>query len=125
MQMDVDFSHDPEHIPALIEAAADADLVLGSRYVAGGGVTDWGLAAGAQPRRLLVRAHRPRRAGQGPHRRLQVLPARAARAAGVRGFQTAGFGFQVEVTYRALRSGARVREVPIQLPRPPGRERRR
>jgi putative flippase GtrA len=40
MQMDVDFSHDPRHIPSLIAAAADADLVIGSRYVAGGGVTD-------------------------------------------------------------------------------------
>ena len=48
--MDVDFSHDPQHIPALIAAAADADLVLGSRYVAGGGVADWGLT-----RRLLSR----------------------------------------------------------------------
>src|SRR5829696_407441 len=44
MQMDVDFSHDPKHIPALIAATSDADLVIGSRYVAGGGVTDWGLA---------------------------------------------------------------------------------
>src|SRR6266508_806806 len=41
-QMDADFSHDPQDLPRLLEAAADADLVLGSRYVRGGGVTDWG-----------------------------------------------------------------------------------
>ena len=69
IQMDADFSHDPKHIPALIEAAAEADLVLGSRYVAGGGVDELGpLPPSAQPRRLLVRAHRPRprRSGTSP-----------------------------------------------------------
>ena len=50
IQMDADFSHDPEHLPALIAAAADADLVLGSRYVAGGGVDRLGPAAPALSR---------------------------------------------------------------------------
>src|SRR5881398_1789079 len=50
LEMDSDFSHDPKDLPRLIEAAADADLVLGSRYVPGGGVVDWGLG-----RRLLSR----------------------------------------------------------------------
>src|SRR3954465_11753740 len=50
MEMDADFSHDPADLPRLVAAAADADLVLGSRYVPGGGVTDWGLF-----RRLLSR----------------------------------------------------------------------
>src|SRR5215218_5532163 len=50
MEMDSDFSHDPADIPRLVAAAEDADLVLGSRYVEGGGVTDWGLA-----RRLISR----------------------------------------------------------------------
>jgi dolichol-phosphate mannosyltransferase len=114
MQMDADFSHDPEAVPSLIAAARDADLVLGSRYVAGGGVTDWGLA-----RRLLSRG--------GSWYARTVLGVRVKDLTGgfkcfrrevleglaFSGFQTAGFGFQVEVTYRALQSGARVREIPI------------
>ena len=58
LEMDADFSHDPADLPRLIAAAGRADLVLGSRYVRGGGVADWGLG-----RRLLVReahARRPR-----------------------------------------------------------------
>ena len=50
LEMDSDFSHDPADLPRLIAAAEDADLVLGSRYVPGGGVTDWGLG-----RRLVSR----------------------------------------------------------------------
>ena len=80
VQMDADFSHDPADVPRLIAAAKDADLVLGSRYVEGGGVGEWGRRAPRDlPRRqpyarLLARARRPR-----PDRRLQVLPARGAR----------------------------------------------
>jgi dolichol-phosphate mannosyltransferase len=114
MQMDVDFSHDPAAVPSLIEAASDADLVLGSRYVAGGGVTDWGLA-----RRLLSRG------GSWYARTILGVPVRDLTGGfkcfrrdllerlAASGFQTAGFGFQVEMTYRALRAGARVQEVPI------------
>ena len=123
MQMDVDFSHDPKHIPALIAAAADADLVLGSRYVAGGGVTDWGLT-----RRLLSRG------GSWYARTVLGVPVRDLTGGfkcfrrellerlAPSGFQTAGFGFQVEVTYRAVRArraGARGADP---LPRPPGRQ---
>jgi dolichol-phosphate mannosyltransferase len=116
MQMDVDFSHDPKHLPALIAAAADADLVIGSRYVAGGGVTDWGLA-----RRLLSRG------GSWYARTVLGVPVRDLTGGfkcfrrellerlTLSGFQTAGFGFQVEVTYRAIRAGARVHEVPIRF----------
>jgi dolichol-phosphate mannosyltransferase len=116
MQMDVDFSHDPRHIPALIAGAADADLVIGSRYVEGGGVADWGLA-----RRLLSRG------GSWYARTVLGVPIRDL-TGGFKcfrrdllerlepaTFKTAGFGFQVEVTYRALREGARVREVPIRF----------
>jgi dolichol-phosphate mannosyltransferase len=116
MQMDVDFSHDPRHIPALIAAAADADLVIGSRYVDGGGVADWGLA-----RRLLSRG------GSWYARTVLGVPVRDL-TGGFKcfrrellerlepsTFKTAGFGFQVEVTYRALRAGADVREVPIRF----------
>ena len=79
LEMDADFSHDPADIPRLIAAAADADIVLGSRYVEGGGVTDWGLVRRIVSRGgLLVRARRARRSRARPDRRLQVLPARGA-----------------------------------------------
>jgi dolichol-phosphate mannosyltransferase len=114
MQMDADFSHDPKDIPSLIAAAREAELVIGSRYVAGGGVADWGLG-----RRLISRGGSwyARTVLGAPVRDLtggfkcfrRELLERLARS----GFQTAGFGFQVEVTYRALQGGARVREVPI------------
>ena len=116
MQMDVDFSHDPQHIPALIAAAADADLVIGSRYVAGGRVTDWELA-----RRLLSRG------GSWYARRVLSVPVKDLTGGfkcfrrelledlAPRSFHTAGFGFQVETTYRAVRAGARVHEVPIRF----------
>jgi dolichol-phosphate mannosyltransferase len=114
VQMDADFSHDPAHLPALIEAADSADLVIGSRYVAGGGVADWG-----RLRRLLSRG------GSWYSRKVLGIPVRDL-TGGYKcfrrellervvrdGLQTAGFGFQVEVTYRAARAGARIREVPI------------
>jgi dolichol-phosphate mannosyltransferase len=116
IQMDADLSHDPEHIPALIEAAADADLVLGSRYVAGGGVENWGLCRRAlsrggswYARTVLGVPVRDLTGGFKCFRR--ELLERLVRE----GFETAGFGFQVEVTYRSLRSGATVREVPIRF----------
>ena len=62
--MDADFSHDPADLPRLLDAVRDADLVLGSRYVAGGGVDRLGSAAAAdQPRRERVRAGAARGAG--------------------------------------------------------------
>jgi dolichol-phosphate mannosyltransferase len=114
LQMDADFSHDPKDVPALIAAAGNADVVIGSRYVAGGGVTDWGLM-----RRLLSRG------GSWYARTVLGVPVRdltggfkcfrrkVVERLAFSGFQTAGFGFQVEATYRALRAGARVHEVPI------------
>lgn len=114
VQMDADFSHDPEDVPSLIAAARDADLVIGSRYVTGGGVADWGLS-----RRLLSRV------GSWYARTILGVPVRDLTGGfkcvrrqlierlALSGFQTAGFGFQVEMTYRALRAGARVHEVPI------------
>ncbi len=114
MEMDSDFSHDPEDIPRLVAAAADADLVLGSRYVPGGGVTDWGLV-----RRLISRG------GSLYARVLLGVPVRdltggfkCFRRSTLEGLDlsnigTDGYGFQIEVTYRALKAGYRVKEVPI------------
>ena len=114
IEMDCDFSHDPKEIPRLIEAAADADLVLGSRYVAGGGVARWGLL-----RRMISRGGclyaewvlgvpvRDLTGGFKCFRRevLESLPLDEVSAA--------GYGFQIELTYRALVAGFRVTEVPI------------
>jgi dolichol-phosphate mannosyltransferase len=114
MEMDSDFSHDPGDIPRLVAAADDADLVLGSRYVPAGGVTDWGLG-----RRLISRG------GSLYARLLLGVPVRdltggfkcfrrvVLEGLDLSGVGTDGYGFQIEVTYRALRAGFRVREIPI------------
>lgn len=114
LEMDADFSHDPADLPRLVAAAHDADLVLGSRYVEGGGVTDWGVL-----RRLLSRG------GSWYARTVLGVPVRdltggfkCFRADGLSRLGldevgTDGYGFQIELTYRAVRAGLRVREVPI------------
>jgi dolichol-phosphate mannosyltransferase len=114
-EMDCDFSHDPKYLPVLLaRARAGADLVLGSRYVDGGGTVNWG------PMRKLIS-----RGGS--------LYARTILGVGVRdltgGFKcfrratlealdldsvsAQGYGFQIEMTYRALKQGFHVEEVPI------------
>jgi dolichol-phosphate mannosyltransferase len=114
MEMDCDFSHDPAAIPLLIAAAADADLVLGSRYVPGGGVERWGplrraISRGGcwYARTVLGVGVRDLTGGFKCFRRavLERIPLDEVSAA--------GYGFQVEMTYRALLLGFRVVEVPI------------
>ncbi len=114
IEMDADCSHDPADLPRLVAAAREADLVLGSRYVNGGGVTEWGLA-----RRLLSRG------GSRYARTILGLDVRDL-TGGFKCFRretlerlelervaTNGYGFQIELTYRAARAGLRVREIPI------------
>ena len=116
LQMDCDFSHDPTDIGRLVAATKDADVVLGSRYVPAGAVTDWPLL-----RRLISRGGR--------------WYARTILGVGIRdltgGFEcfrwealeallwydtrSSGDGFQIEMTHRALRADLRVREVPIEF----------
>ena len=116
IQMDADWSHDPAALPALLEpvTAGHADLVIGSRYVAGGGVEDWGLIrrfisrGGSTFARIVL--------GLGPHDLTGGFKAwRAATLAAVPfdGVRAGGYVFQIEMTYRASRLGARVAEVPI------------
>jgi dolichol-phosphate mannosyltransferase len=114
LEMDCDFSHDPHDVPRLIAAVEDgADLALGSRYVAGGGVRDWGFV-----RRTISRA-------ASIYTRLLLMPVRDA-TGGFKCFRRevleridldtvhgAGYVFQVELTYRARRAGSSVVEVPI------------
>jgi dolichol-phosphate mannosyltransferase len=114
VQMDADFSHDPLAVPALLRAAHEADLVLGSRYVDGGGTPEWPLR-----RRIISRGG--------------CVYARAILSLGIRdltggfkcwraallervladGVDSEGYVFQVETTFRAVQHGAVVRELPI------------
>jgi dolichol-phosphate mannosyltransferase len=114
LQMDSDFSHDPRDLPRLLEAARSADLAIGSRYVAGGGVSEWGLL-----RRVVSRGGSlyagailgvPQRDLTGGFKcfRREVLEAIDLDAVVAKGYV-----FQVEMTYRTLKAGFTVREVPI------------
>jgi dolichol-phosphate mannosyltransferase len=114
VQMDADFSHDPAALPELIAAAAGADLVLGSRYVDGGAVAEWG-----PTRRLISRGGSAyARAVLGVGVRdltggFKVFRRAVLQAIGYESIPARGYAFQVETTFRALRAGFRVVEVPI------------
>jgi dolichol-phosphate mannosyltransferase len=113
-EMDADFSHEPHYLGDLLEAAAGADLVLGSRYVKGGGVRDWGLA-----RRIVSR-------GGGLYARailgvdvhdltggFKCIRREVLEAIDLGSVRAEGYVFQIEVTYRAVLAGFRVKEIPI------------
>jgi dolichol-phosphate mannosyltransferase len=114
VQMDADFSHDPAYLPRLLDASRTADLVLGSRYVPGGGVTEWG------PLRRLIS-----RGGSTYARAILGLPVHdltggfkcyrrgVLEAIDLDSVASRGYAFQVEMTYRAIRAGFEVVEVPI------------
>jgi dolichol-phosphate mannosyltransferase len=113
-EMDADFSHDPADLERLLRAADDVDLVLGSRYVPGGRVEGWGLLRRVISRwgcwyaqRVLGLDVRDLTGGFKCFRR-EVLE-----AIGLETVRSQGYAFQVELTYRAVRNGFRVREVPI------------
>jgi dolichol-phosphate mannosyltransferase len=114
IEMDADFSHDPARLPALLAASREVDLVLGSRYVAGGGTVNWGLG-----RRLLSRG------GSFYARTILGLGIRdltggfkcfrreVLEAIDLPSVRSSGYAFQIELTYRAVKKGFSVREVPI------------
>ncbi len=115
VEMDADLSHDPRDVPRLLERArAGADLVLGSRYVDGGGVRDWDLL-----RRVLSRGGcRYARTVLGVGIRdltggFKVFRAATLTAIDFETVRSEGYAFQVELTYRALARGLRVEELPI------------
>jgi dolichol-phosphate mannosyltransferase len=115
-EMDADFSHDPAGLGRLLQAVRDggADLALGSRYVDGGAVTDWGLVRRAVSRGGSRYASAVLRL---PLRDLtggfKCFRAGVLRTIGLESVRSKGYAFQVELTYRAVRSGFRVVEVPI------------
>jgi dolichol-phosphate mannosyltransferase len=113
-ELDCDFSHDPADVPRLAAAAEDADLVIGSRYVPGGGTRNWGLL-----RRLISR-------GGSLYAQLVLTAPVRDLTGGFKCYRRAvletidldaihskGYAFQIETTYRALRAGFRVVELPI------------
>jgi dolichol-phosphate mannosyltransferase len=114
LEMDSDFSHDPAYLPRLLEAARRADVVLGSRYVPGGGVSDWGplrkaiSRGGSAYARLLLGVDVQDLTGGFKCFRREVLE-----AIDLDSIQARGYAFQVEMTYRAIRAGFEVVEVPI------------
>jgi len=114
LEMDADFSHDPAYLPRLLEAAQRADLVLGSRYVPGGGVSDWGplrraiSRGGSAYARFVLGVDVQDLTGGFKCFRREVLEAIDLDTIGAR-----GYAFQVEMTYRAIQRGFRVVEVPI------------
>ena len=114
LEMDCDLSHPPQVVPAMLEASADADLVLGSRYVRGGGVEGWPVS-----RKLISRG------GCAYARLVLGVPIRdltggfkcfrrwVLEALDLRNVRAGGYAFQIELTYRTLRMGGRVVELPI------------
>ena len=116
LEMDSDFSHDPADVPRLIAAAGAADLALGSRYVPGGGIENWG-----RLRRVLSRG------GSWYARHVLGVPVRdltggfkcfnrrVLETVDLEGVHADGYGFQIELTYRAIQAGFKVAEVPIRF----------
>jgi len=114
LEMDADFSHDPARLPALLAGTESADLVLGSRYVEGGGTVHWGLG-----RRILSKG------GSLYARTILGIPVRdltggfkcfrreVLEAIDLTSVRSTGYAFQIELTYRTLKRGFKVREIPI------------
>jgi dolichol-phosphate mannosyltransferase len=114
LEMDSDFSHDPADLPRLLAATAEADVAIGSRYVAGGGVENWskirqGISRGGSAyARLVLGLPIQDLTGGFKCFRREVLE-----AIDLEGISSRGYAFQVEMTYRAVQLGFRVAEVPI------------
>jgi dolichol-phosphate mannosyltransferase len=115
VEMDADFSHDPRYLPQIIAAAeAGADVVVGSRYIGGGGTRNWGVgrrlisrAGGRYARTVLGVDVRDMTAGFVCYRR------EALERIDLAAIKSNGYSFQIEMKYRAHRAGLRIVEVPI------------
>jgi dolichol-phosphate mannosyltransferase len=114
LEMDCDFSHSPDDVPRMIAAARDADLVIGSRYVRGGSIGNWGRirrlvsTGGSLYARILLSAPvHDLTAGFKCYRR------RVLETIDLDAIDSKGYAFQIETTFRALRAGFRVVEIPI------------
>ncbi|MEA2364198.1 MAG: dolichol-phosphate mannosyltransferase [Thermoleophilaceae bacterium] len=112
--MDADFSHDPAHLPAMLAAAQDSDLVLGSRYIAGGRIENWPplrrvlSRSGSLYARLMLGVKvRDLTAG------FRCVRRRVLEAVEPSTLRSQGYVFNIELTYRALLAGFTVKEIPI------------
>ena len=116
IEIDCDFSHDPSDVPRLLEAAESADIALGSRYVPGGGVENWGAlrrlisAGGSLYARIILGVSVRDLTGGFKCIRRAVLESTDLDA-----IRSRGYAFQIELTYRALRQGFTVKEIPIRF----------
>lgn len=114
LQMDADFSHDPRYLPQLLDALGGADLVIGSRYTAGGGTSNWSAVRQAISRG----GNWVARVGLGLRTRDATGGYRAYRRSTLerlnfRELALRGYGFQIEVVYQVERAGLRIKEIPI------------
>jgi dolichol-phosphate mannosyltransferase len=116
-EMDADFSHQPRYLPDFLKAAEDADLVLGCRYMPGGGTEDWTMS-----RKLISRGGNlyARLATGLPFRDLtggfKCFRREVLAALDLDAVRSKGYAFQIELTYRTRKLGFRVVEVPIIFP---------
>jgi dolichol-phosphate mannosyltransferase len=113
-EMDGDFSHDPSHLPEFLEAAKEADLVIGSRYIPGGGVVNWSffrklisIGGSIYSRIILSLPYKDLTGGFKCFRRetLEAIP--------LDDIFSEGYSFQIEMTYRVHKKGLRIKEIPI------------
>lgn len=116
LEMDCDFSHDPADVPRFIAASEDADLVLGSRYVEGGGTENWGLlrrfvSRGGCLYAQVVLGVRVRDLTGG----FKCFRRSALEAIDLDALSAHGYAFQIEATYRVLQTGLTVAEIPIRF----------
>ena len=114
LEMDADFSHDPRYLPDMLAASREADLVLGSRNIEGGGTVNWGIL-----RKIISRG------GSLYARTILGIPVRdltggfkcfhreVLESIDLPSVECSGYAFQIELTYRTLRRGFRVKEIPI------------
>ncbi|NUN14086.1 MAG: polyprenol monophosphomannose synthase [Myxococcales bacterium] len=116
-EMDADFSHRPEHLPQFLTLAAEYDLVLGCRYIPGGGTRDWGpfrqfISKGGNlyARTILGLPYHDLTGGY------KCFRADVLRTIDLDAIQSEGYAFQIELTYRAHRAGFRIAETPIVFP---------
>ena len=116
VEIDCDFSHDPNVLPTLLEAADNFDVVIGSRYVAGGTIPRWAisrrlLSRGGNQYASLMLGLRVRDSTAG----YRVYSSESLRKIDYESVSADGYGFQIEMTYRARLGGASITEVPISL----------
>jgi len=114
LHMDADFSHNPQYLPRFFELIKTNDLVLGSRYIKGGGVVNWGLSrkiistGGSMYSRLILGIKIRDLTGGFKCFRTKVL-----QTIGINELQSTGYSFQVETTYKTILNGFKVIETPI------------